>query len=148
MSDRLVSAVVDTNLFVSALISARGDPRALYTAWRGGAFILHLADGQRAEIADVLGRRKFLDRFNITAADVQELLYLLDMRARRFPLRASLPLRVRDAKDDHLLAAALGGEADYLVSGDDDLLSLAADARLGTLRIVTVQEFLGLLAHV
>ncbi|HEX5501645.1 MAG TPA: hypothetical protein VFW96_03425 [Thermomicrobiales bacterium] len=45
-----------------------------------------------------------------------------------------------------VLAAALGGSADYRVTGDDDLLALAGDPRLGALRIVTVRAFLDLLA--
>jgi predicted nucleic acid-binding protein len=43
-----------------------------------------------------------------------------------------------------VLAAALGN-ADYLVTGDDDLLVLADDPRLGQLRILTVTAFLNIL---
>lgn len=66
MSDSRVSAVVDTNLFVSAIIGARGAPHALYAAWRGGAFILHISAAQRAELADVLARPKFTERFRVS----------------------------------------------------------------------------------
>jgi hypothetical protein len=76
MSRRRVDAVIDTTLFISALISARGAPGALYAAWRDGAFILHISDEQRAEIADVLSRPKFTERFRLSTAAVQGLLYL------------------------------------------------------------------------
>ena len=56
-----------------------------------------------------------------------------------------LALPVRDAKDEHILATALSGNADYLVTGDKDLLVLAGDPRLGKLKIVTVAEFLAIL---
>lgn len=52
---------------------------------------------------------------------------------------------LRDPKDVHILAAALNGGADYLVTGDDDLLEHQNDPRLGTLRIVTVARFLAIL---
>ena len=145
MSSRRVSAVIDTNLFISALISARGAPGALYAAWRDGAFILHISDEQRAEIADVLARPKFTERFKLSTDAIQGLFYLLETRAHRVPLHDPLPLQVRDHKDNHILAAALGGGADYLVSGDADLLSLADDPRITPLQIITVQRFLTLL---
>jgi predicted nucleic acid-binding protein len=49
-----------------------------------------------------------------------------------------------DPWDDFLLAAALGGRVDYLVTGDKSgLLSLG---RYGRTRIVTTRKFLSLLA--
>jgi putative PIN family toxin of toxin-antitoxin system len=142
MSGDPVSAVVDTNLFVSALISARGTPRALYTAWRDGAFALYLGDPQRAELVAVLARPHFRERFGVSEDETRALLYLLETRAHRAPLRDPLPIGVRDPKDEQILAAALGAGVDYLVSGDADLLTLAGDQRLGGLRIVTARAFL------
>ena len=57
------------------------------------------------------------------------------------------PVSSRDPKDDPLLAVALSGHADYLITGDDDLLVLDGEPALGTLRIVTVRDFLQLLAQ-
>lgn len=65
--------------------------------------------------------------------------------AERVDLLPVLPVSVRDPKDEHILAAALGGEADYLVTGDQDLLVLAGDPRLGSLQIVTVAAFMDIL---
>lgn len=44
----------------------------------------------------------------------------------------------RDPKDDYLLAYALVGQADYLVTGDHDLLALQ---HVGDTQIVTTSEF-------
>jgi predicted nucleic acid-binding protein len=52
-----------------------------------------------------------------------------------------LPLTVRDAKDEMILASALGGRAEYLVTGDEDLLVLNEAAEIGSLRILRVREF-------
>lgn len=41
-----------------------------------------------------------------------------------------------------ILASALGSKADYLVTGDADLLALQGEQALGSLRIVTVAVFL------
>lgn len=45
----------------------------------------------------------------------------------------------RDPEDDYLLAYALVGKADYLVTGDRDLLVLGS---VGKTKIVTAQQFL------
>ena len=44
----------------------------------------------------------------------------------------------RDPEDLHILGLALVGKADYLVTGDDDLLSLE---QFGSCRIVNLREF-------
>ena len=54
----------------------------------------------------------------------------------------SLPLHSRDPKDDKLLAVALGGNADYLITGDQDLLVLNDNPGLENLRIITAAVFL------
>jgi len=53
---------------------------------------------------------------------------------------------VRDVKDEKILASAIEGAADYLVTGDADLLILNGNPALGTLKIVTVRDFLAVLA--
>ena len=45
-----------------------------------------------------------------------------------------------------ILGSALGGKADYLITGDKDLLALRGEPGLGSLRIITVVEFLSVLA--
>jgi putative PIN family toxin of toxin-antitoxin system len=57
-----------------------------------------------------------------------------------------IPAVLRDPKDDYLLAYALVGEADYLVSGDKDLLAL--DEQLDSLEIVTPRQFIDVLADI
>jgi predicted nucleic acid-binding protein len=61
MSERgALRAVVDTNLFVSGLISPLGPPGQLLDAWHAGWFELclsdsqHVSDSQHAELTDVL----------------------------------------------------------------------------------------------
>jgi len=70
---------------------------------------------------------------------------LIETLAIQAPEKRQLPVEVRDPKDEMILASALGGKADYLVTGDDDILVLQDDARLGKLQIVTARAFLNLL---
>ncbi|MDQ6693586.1 MAG: PIN domain-containing protein [Chloroflexota bacterium] len=56
----------------------------------------------------------------------------------------SIPAISRDRKDDYLLAYSAVGEADYLVTGDDELLSLR---EVEGIKIVTPSEFLAILTQ-
>lgn len=137
-------AIVDTNLFVSAMLFRRGNPYALLTAWRTNAFELLLSDDQYAELADVFSRPQIVQRYRVPANDL-DVLFAGFARATRVRPSSPVPVVVRDPDDVPILAAALGGEADYLVTGDAGLLDLRHDAKLGNLRIVTVAEFFAIL---
>lgn len=144
-SNDLLPTVVDTNLFVSGTIHKGGTPRRLMLAWLARRFRLLLSDEQRAELDDVFARPKIVLGYNVGREQLDELFAGLSLPT-RVTLRYPLPLPVRDPKDEKILAAALGG-ADYLVTGDLDLLVLRDDPRLAPLRIVTATEFLAVLAE-
>lgn len=59
-----------------------------------------------------------------------------------FPDVSEISAVSRHVKDDYLLASAVLGEADYLVTGDKDLLVLGG---VEGLKIVSPTEFLGVL---
>src|SRR3712207_5464687 len=126
MSERSarLRVAVDTNLFVSGTILKRGNPFALLERWRVQAFDLLLSDRQHAELTDVFGRPHIVQGYRLTSAELSEHFAGLD-RATRVRPSPTVPVQLRDAKDEHIFAAALGGAADYLVTGDDDLLVLA-----------------------
>jgi putative PIN family toxin of toxin-antitoxin system len=134
--------VVDINLFVSGLISPLGQPHQLITHFRQDAFLLLISEQLRAELEEVLRRERLAVRFGLTEEDRNNFLLLVDTKSVRVNPRARLPVSVRDPKDEIVLATALGGRADYLVTGDDDLLVLNGHPRIGTLQIVTVRSFL------
>ncbi|HET8631909.1 MAG TPA: putative toxin-antitoxin system toxin component, PIN family [Thermomicrobiales bacterium] len=139
------SAVVDTNLLVSGLLRPEGQPRRLLRAWHERAFTLLVSPTLVAEYRRVLARPRLRVRYGLDPAAAAALLDQIERRGALVAPREPLPVAVRDPKDDMVLAAALGGPADYLITGDDDLLALAGDPRLGALRIVTVRAFLDIL---
>lgn len=139
--------VIDTNIFVSGPLSHLGNPFALLEAWRNHRFALLLSERQQRELTDVLSRPKFTVRYRVPPDEFARFSAGLSA-ATRVPLNSTIPLPVRDVQGEHILAAAIGGNADYLVSGDKDLLELAGDPRLGKLKIVTVAEFLAILDRV
>lgn len=97
-----------------------------------------------AERKQVSSRRSVRNRYELREDVIQNLIGGLRRSALWVSPRDPLPLRSRDLKDDKFLAAALSGRAEYLASGDQDLLALAGDTALGNLCIVTAREFLEL----
>jgi putative PIN family toxin of toxin-antitoxin system len=140
-----VRAVVDTNLVVSGLILKQGRPSQLIGALRQGAFLLVLSDVLLEEYRRVLARQSFTQRYGLTPQEVTDFLTLLATAQRAIPQRR-LPVRVRDVKDNMVLATALGGQPEYLITGDEDLLILDGHPKLPNLRILTVRAFLDLLS--
>lgn len=138
-------AVVDTNLFVSGIILKRGNPYALLEAWRKGAFLLLVSETLQEEIERILQRPKFSRKYGLSAEEIATLIGLVATKSLPVSPRRRLPIKVRDVNDEMVLATALGGKADYLITGDEDLLVLRSDKRLGALKIVTAKEFLGVL---
>ncbi len=140
-------AVVDTNLFVSGIILKRGNPFRLLEAWRTGLFVLLVSDWQQAELEAVVRRPEIVRKYGVTQDDIAGLLRLLEMAAIRVSAEHALAVQVRDPKDEMILASAVAGNADYLVTGDANLLSLGAAPELGQLRIVNVVEFMTVLGR-
>jgi len=143
--NKSVKVVVDTNLFVSGSILKRGNPYELLEAWRHKAFVLLISDALETEIAEVLIRSKIKEKYHLTTEEVEDTLRLLQTDALRTVPTPTLPFTLRDPKDEKVLAVALGGKADYLVTGDEDLLTVKDNPDLLGLRIVTPAAFLALL---
>lgn len=131
--------VVDTNVLISALLSATSSPARLVLLWRAGRFDLLTAAEQLDEIVRVTRYPKIRER--LTPAVAGRLVN--DLRALAITL-GNLPLvdSSPDPDDNYLLAIAMAGSADFLVTGDKrDLLGLGTHA--GT-RIISARDFLGL----
>ena len=141
----MISAVIDTNLIIASFINRRGVPSRVVDAIRHGAYVPLMTTDVLAEYRRVLAKPVLAEKYAVDLADVAGLFSLLEERGKDVVPVTNLRMRVRDIHDEHLLAAALGGAADYLVSGDNHLLILAGDSRLGKLRIVTAREFLTIL---
>jgi putative PIN family toxin of toxin-antitoxin system len=86
---------------------------------------------------DELERLMHYDRLPFTETDRVQYLAILRREADIIEPEDSVEV-ARDSDDDKFLGVALEGDADYLVSGDDDLLSLGSYEGIA---IVTPDEF-------
>ena len=137
--------LVDTNLFIAYLLKPRPDSFIpfLLNAVAAGTVTLLLPEALLDEIGHTIRRKPHLLQ-RITEANLSRFLQLLQSIAEPIPLiREKIPTITRDPKDDYLVAYAVVGQADYLISGDKDLLVLQ---KLGSVTIVHSGQFREILA--
>ena len=134
--------VLHTNQLVSSLLSTQGLQRQLIDAWRRRDFLLLIASGQIEEVADVLARPKIRKKYPIPPSDQKALLQLLRQDGLLLP-HAPRAGVCRDPDDDYLLACAAAGAADYVVTGDEDLLAVGSYRGVA---ILSAREFLATLS--
>lgn len=135
-SKRIPRVVIDTSLVLSALLFAQGRLAPLRLAWQGALCRPLLSSATAAELIRVLAYPKF----KLSAQDQQELLadYLPYCTTVRIPAQPPATPDCRDKYDLPFLQLAIAGKADYLVSGDQDLLSLAGQF---SCPIITAEQF-------
>ena len=133
--------VLDTNIVLSALVFGQGRVTPLRLAWQQSLYHPLASSTTVAELIRVLSYPKF----KLTHDEQQELLadYLPYCTTVKMPVNPPKTPPCRDPYDVPFLALAVAGKAYYLVTGDQDLLSLTLGARC---KIVTAEHFLRVLA--
>lgn len=130
--------VLDTNVLLSALRAERSQPAAIVDAWRTGRYSLVTSTEQIEEFkraARYPKLRPYLPRRAV--GRVVNELHTAEVLLERLHRAGDSP----DPGDDYLLAMAIAGAADFLVTGDKALLSMK---RIGSTRIVTPRRFITL----
>ena len=132
--------VLDTNVVLSALLFTQGRLAPLRPAWQ--------ARFQPLASATTIGeliRALAYPKFELSHDEQQELLgdYLPYCIAVRMPARAPKTPACKDPADIAFLQLAIVGKAEYLVTGDKQLLGLTGQL---SCPIITAQQFLGTLA--
>lgn len=131
--NRTWRVVIDTNIWISFLIGKH--LAGLHRHIDSGRVEVVTCETQLRELADVLNRpriRKYISE--VQAETFLDLLCEIALLVEP----AQGPAICRDPKDDYLLYMAIAAQADYLVSGDNDLLTL--DYIVDT-KIITYTDF-------
>jgi uncharacterized protein len=123
-----VLVVLDTNVLVSGLAFPGGPPGRLVAAWRSGGLTLALSDFLLDELGRVLPALSARTAF--TSSDARDFLDLLRAMALVIDLGPEVLAQaqasgLRDPNDVPVLATLIASGADYLVTGDKDLLAIA-----------------------
>jgi uncharacterized protein len=128
--------VLDTNVLISALLRQGGPRRLLLLLSREHEIVSSVQ--MLAELEDVLHR----DKFQLNDDQITDYLSLIISGSTVMNV-ADYPEVIRvDPDDDVVLASALEGEADYIVTGDKHLLLIREYCKM---KIITVKQILAIL---
>jgi putative PIN family toxin of toxin-antitoxin system len=131
--------VIDTNVWISGMLTKVGTPAQL---------IRHMVRfGQPVFTLDTfaeLKQRLWLPKFDryVSIDDRRRLLHEIDTAALWFDISPQIATQsfCRDADDDKFIHAVLASNADWLVTGDKDLLVLSETLQASGVRIVSPSD--------
>jgi putative PIN family toxin of toxin-antitoxin system len=117
---KVVRVVIDTNVVISALLFG-GIPGQLIPLWKSG----HIITLASAEIIDEYIRVMAYPKFKLSEEEIHYLLYYEILPY--FDLvsvgPALSPIIEKDPSDDKFIICAVAGKANFILSGDQHLLS-------------------------
>jgi len=125
--------IVDTNLWVSFLLTRQFD--FLDALLDDNKAVLVFSQELLEEFVDVTQRPKLKPFFRLE--DLERLLRIVDEKAMYYVVNSRVDA-CRDDKDNFLLSLAKDSKADYLITGDKDLLVLEEFERT---KIITIKEY-------
>lgn len=140
----MIKAVIDTNVILSGILWG-GVPRKLIEALIQQQYISLVSEEILNELSATFTREKFTAEFiriKQTPHDAIRMYQLHTVFVQSVSIESLAENAVRDPKDRMIIACAIAGQADYIVSGDKDLTDLG---RYQTIQIVKPAAFLELL---
>jgi uncharacterized protein len=114
--------VLDTNVLASGIAFGNGIPARIIGAWERGSIKVVLSHHILGELARILPRFDY--KLHWTPSEYADLIDILTLRAELVEPESLDPKAARDPDDIPVLGTLLASKADYLITGDDDLLSL------------------------
>ena len=136
----MLRIAIDTNVIVSGILSRKGAPAELLNAWRERRFLMLTSSAIIAELRAVLQYPHIRKKYTLSDNEIEQTITLLEHDALLVTGEAEVAGSVPDdPKDEMVLACAVDGEADVIVSGDHHLKDLES---FRDIPIMTARQFL------
>lgn len=133
--------VIDTNVFVSAVMSKSGASRQVLRLCLQGALTPLMGNALIAELEDVCSRDQLFDSRLITRSDRQVLLDAFLATCRWVPIYFLWRPNLRDEADNHVLELAVAGNAACIVTANKrDFLK--SEMKFPSVNILNPVEFM------
>ena len=132
--NKTLRIILDTNIWISYLISNRQSHLDLI--FQNSKASILFSTELLNEIQSVAAKPKLKKYFSAEA--MEEMLYAFEDYITLVDIKSDIQM-CRDPKDNFLLSLALDGKADYLITGDKDLLALNS---FGKTKICSITFFL------
>lgn len=116
--------VIDTNVLISGIIQQSGFPFKVVKLWEDEVIVLITSVATIEEAERVLNYPKIRKRYALTSDDIQRTaanLLKYSVLVQDPPIPNVIE---QDPDDNKILATAIAGKADYIISGDMHLLTL------------------------
>lgn len=137
MSINKYKIIIDTNLWVSWLISDKYIK--LDNIFLADKVELLYSKELIEEYIEVIHRPKIQKYFKKSLIEIEDIITgILSIYACEIEIKTEIDI-CRDKKDNFLLSLAIDGKADYLITGDKDLLELK---NIQKTKIVTIKDFI------
>ena len=136
---RKINIVIDANWYISACINRNSRQVLYHKILKKKHIHVYYSDELLAEFEGVISREKF--RKIISLKQANRLIQFVLLFVRKVEIK-TIPKLVRDSNDDYLLGICESCKADYLITGDKDLLVLKS---YNNTLIFTMGEFLNLI---
>lgn len=139
----MLRAVLAANVLVSALIRPEGTPGKIVSRWLAEKpFELVVSRAIIDEVRRAARYERVRKYMRLSQREAEALLAIVQASANLVTGTTAIEGVAVDADDHQVLAAALEGDADFLVTGDQELLALRRHAGF---RIITAAAFLAML---
>jgi putative PIN family toxin of toxin-antitoxin system len=133
--EKEVRVVLDTNVMVSALLF-QGRLSKIVDLWKEGKIVPLLSRDTFNELKTVLEYPKF----SLTAGEIKNIIEDEVLPFFEIVEEAGKIGRIcRDAEDDKFIVCAVSGAADFIISGDNDLLDIG---KYKSIKIINASELL------
>lgn len=134
--------VLDANIYISSLISQKGNPYHIFKRWQGNEFNILISPPIIEEIRRVTGYKRILRKYPGVKEEQRKLIKSLKKNGVMVEPQQKLIVVTADESDNRYIECAVAGNADYIVTGDNHLLDIASYQGI---RIITPAIFLVLL---
>jgi len=130
----VLRAVLDTNVLVSALLW-KGTPHEIFLKAMDGEFQAVASQEIIEELRAVLEHGEF----GLEKEEVQGLLKIVTGIVELMSIQKKTDVSLKDAGDRNIIDCAVNGKADFIVTGDRELLELG---KFQKIKIVSPKEFI------
>ncbi len=137
-----MKVVLDTNIIISRYLSPTGLPATVLNLWEKEAFDVLVSEELLQEYERALGYTHIQKSTSMTPEEITQAVQGFRENAILVEPAEDVTVVERDRDDNKFIACALAGGAEYIVSGDNDLLSIKTYRGI---RILAPSAFLVLL---
>jgi putative PIN family toxin of toxin-antitoxin system len=131
--------VLDTNIFISAFYWD-GNSQQVINRIIEGLDELYITNEIVNEIADVMGRPKFKTKPEI----IERYIRTIEKIGKKVFITGTIKGICRDKDDDVIIECGLLSSADYLITGDSDLLVIHEYQQM---KIITIKDFIDIISN-